>query len=221
MCVCVLRQATNIRKQTKDRRAWKNSDGHKATKHVKYKILMLNIKVNFWELWGFHVVQWLNHVQLFLMLSNHLILCCPFLLLLSIFPSTRVFSSELALRVRWPNYWSLSFSISVLPRNSQGWLPLGLTGSISLQSKFALVSFINSGKFSNLFHRLLLPFPFRLGFSFCFGGFKYIHIYLFIWLCRVFIAAGRVFYWGIQTLHRSYWLGLSSYRIWAKFIRSM
>ena len=43
--------------------------------------------------------------------SNHLILCCP-LLLSSIFPSIRVFSSELALCIRWPNYWSFSFSIS-------------------------------------------------------------------------------------------------------------
>ena len=46
------------------------------------------------------------------MLSNHLILCQPLLLLPSIFPSIRIFSSELALRMRWPNYWSFSFSIS-------------------------------------------------------------------------------------------------------------
>ena len=44
--------------------------------------------------------------------SNHLILCCPLLLLLSIFPSIRVFSNESALRIRWPNYWSFSFNIS-------------------------------------------------------------------------------------------------------------
>ena len=44
--------------------------------------------------------------------SNHLILCCPLLLLPSIFPSIRVFSSESALRMRWPNYWSFSFNIS-------------------------------------------------------------------------------------------------------------
>ena len=42
--------------------------------------------------------------------SNHLILCCP-LLLPSVFPSIRVFSHELALRIRWPKYWSFSFSI--------------------------------------------------------------------------------------------------------------
>ena len=45
-------------------------------------------------------------------LSNHLILCHPFLLLPSIFPSIRVFSSELALCIRWPKDWSFRFSIS-------------------------------------------------------------------------------------------------------------
>ena len=44
--------------------------------------------------------------------SKHLILCRPLLLLPSIFPSTRVFSSESALHIRWPKYWSFSFSIS-------------------------------------------------------------------------------------------------------------
>ena len=44
--------------------------------------------------------------------SNHLILCHPILLLLSIFLSIRVFSSELTLPIRWPKYWSFSFSIS-------------------------------------------------------------------------------------------------------------
>ena len=46
------------------------------------------------------------------MLSNHLILCCPLLLLPSIFPSIRVFSNEPILRIRWPEYWSFSFSIN-------------------------------------------------------------------------------------------------------------
>ena len=44
--------------------------------------------------------------------SNHLILCCPLHLLPSIFPNIRVFSNESVLRVRWPKYWSFSFSIS-------------------------------------------------------------------------------------------------------------
>ena len=43
--------------------------------------------------------------------SNHLILCCPLLLLPSIFPSIRVFSNVWALHIRWPKYWSFSFSI--------------------------------------------------------------------------------------------------------------
>ena len=47
-----------------------------------------------------------------LMPSNHLILSCPLLLLPSIFPSIRVFSSESALCIRWPKFWSFSFSIS-------------------------------------------------------------------------------------------------------------
>ena len=46
------------------------------------------------------------------MLSNHLILCCPLFLQPSIFPSIRVFSNESALQIRWPKYWIFSFSIS-------------------------------------------------------------------------------------------------------------
>ena len=62
--------------------------------------------------------------------SNHLIVCCPLLLPPSIFPSIRIFSNESALRIRWPKYWSFSFSIS--PSNGHpglisfrmGWLNL-------------------------------------------------------------------------------------------------
>ena len=43
--------------------------------------------------------------------SKHFILCCPFLLLCSIFPSIRIFSNESALLIRWPKYWNFSFSI--------------------------------------------------------------------------------------------------------------
>ena len=52
--------------------------------------------------------------------SNHLILCHPFLLLPSIFPSIRVFSSESAFRMRWPKYWGFSFSIT--PSSEYSWL---------------------------------------------------------------------------------------------------
>ena len=89
---------------------------------------------------GLNSVQSLSHVQLFatpwtaafqaslsitnsrsllklmsiesVMPSNHLILCHPLLLLLSIFPSIKVFSNESVLRIRWPKYWSFSFNIS-------------------------------------------------------------------------------------------------------------
>ena len=111
---------------------------------------------------SFAVVQLLSHVRLFatlwtaafqdslsftnswsllklmsiksVMTSNHLILCLPLFLLPSIFPSIRVFSKESVLCIRWPKYWSFSFSIS--PSNEYlGLISLGLTGLISLQSK--------------------------------------------------------------------------------------
>jgi len=53
--------------------------------------------------------------------SKHLILCHPLLLLPSIFPSTRIFSKELTLQIRWPKYWSFSFSIS--PSNEYSGFP--------------------------------------------------------------------------------------------------
>ena len=93
-----------------------------------------------WTLHQFSSVQLLSHVQLFVtpwtaarqaslsitnsrsppkpmsielvMPSTHLILCHPLLLLPSIFPSIRVFSNESALHIRWPKYWSFSFSLS-------------------------------------------------------------------------------------------------------------
>ena len=64
--------------------------------------------------------------------SNHLILYCP-LVLPSISPSSRVFSSESVIRIRWPKDWSFSFR--VLPVTIQDWFPLGWTGWISLLSK--------------------------------------------------------------------------------------
>ena len=47
-----------------------------------------------------------------MMLSNHFVLCFPLLILPLVFPSIRVFSNELALHIRWPKYWSFSFSIN-------------------------------------------------------------------------------------------------------------
>ena len=56
------------------------------------------------------------------MLSNHLILCHSLLFLPSVFPSIRVFSSESTLCLRWPKYWSLSFSFSINLSNEYSWL---------------------------------------------------------------------------------------------------
>ena len=65
--------------------------------------------------------------------SDHLILCRPLLLLPSIFPRIRVFSNESFLLIRWPKYWSCSFSIS--PSNEySGLISFGWTGWISLLS---------------------------------------------------------------------------------------
>ena len=68
------------------------------------------------------------------MRSNCLILCHPLLLLPSVFPNIRVFSNESSVRIRWPKYWSFSFSIN--PSNEHpGLISLGWTGWISLQFK--------------------------------------------------------------------------------------
>ena len=79
--------------------------------------------------------------------SNQLTLCCPLLLLPSIFSSIRVFSNESVLNNRWPKFGA---SASVLPKNIQGIFPLGLTGLISLQSKGLSVH--HSSKVSILWH---------------------------------------------------------------------
>ena len=69
-----------------------------------------------------------------IMPSNHLILCRHLLLLPTIPSRFRVFSNELTLPMRWPKYWSFSFSI-IPSKKSQGWSPSEWTGWISLQSK--------------------------------------------------------------------------------------
>ena len=66
--------------------------------------------------------------------SSHLILSHPLFLLPLIPPSIRVFSNESTLRMRWPKYWSFSFSI-IPSKNTRGWSPSEWTGWISLQSE--------------------------------------------------------------------------------------
>ena len=66
--------------------------------------------------------------------SNYYILCCPLLLLPSVFPSIRVYSNESVLHIRWPKY-GVSASASVLPMNVQDRFPLGWTSWVFLQCK--------------------------------------------------------------------------------------
>ena len=85
--------------------------------------------------------------------SNHLILCCPLLLLPSIFPSIRVFSNESARHIRWPKYWSLSFNISPSNEHSglisfrMDWLDL-----LAVQGTFKSLLQHHSSKASILWH---------------------------------------------------------------------
>ena len=79
----------------------------------------------------------------FQMPSNHLILCHPLLLLPSILPSLRVFSSESALHISGQSI-RVSASASVVPMNIQDWFPLAWTGWISLQSKGLRRGFSNT-----------------------------------------------------------------------------
>ena len=69
-----------------------------------------------------------------LMPSKNLILCCPVLLLPSIFSSIRIFSTKSTLHIKWPKYGASALA-SVLPMNIQDRFPLGLAGLISLQSR--------------------------------------------------------------------------------------
>ena len=118
--------------------SYSTQDAHCPLKARDYLVQILIVWSS--KSFDFVVVQSLSYVQLFatprtaarqaplsstisqgllkflsiesVMLSNHLILCCPLLLLPSIFLSIRVFSSESALHIRWPKYWSFSFRIS-------------------------------------------------------------------------------------------------------------
>ena len=100
---------------------------------------------------------------------NYLILCCPLLLLPSIFPSIRVFSNDSVLCIRWPKYWSISFSIS--PSNEYSglisfrmdWLDL-----LSLQGTLKSLLLHHSSKASIL--RLSAFFIVRLSYPYITGG---------------------------------------------------
>ena len=92
------------------------------------------------------------------MTSNHFILCCPLLLLPSIFPSIRVFSNELILHIRWRKYWSFSFSISSsnqysgLISFSLDWLDLlAVQGTLKSLLQVRAWSLINQGWMASFF----------------------------------------------------------------------
>ena len=91
--------------------------------------------------------------------SSHLILCYPLLFLLSIFPSFRVFSNESVLCIRWPNYWSFSFSISLSSEYSglisfrMDWLDL-----LAVQGTLKSLLQHHSTKASILWHSAFLAF---------------------------------------------------------------
>ena len=93
--------------------------------------------------------------------SSHLILCHPLLLMPPIPPSTRIFSNESSLHMRWPKYWSFSFSI-ILPKNTEDWSPLEWTGWISLQSKGLSRVFSNTTVQKHQFFSAQLYFIVRL-----------------------------------------------------------
>ena len=97
---------------------------------------------------------WWNSQSIALVMpSNHLILCLPLLLLPPVPPSIRVFSNESALQIRWPKYWSFSFSISLSNEYSglisfrMNWLDL-----LAVQGTLRSLLQLHSSKVSNLHH---------------------------------------------------------------------
>ena len=127
------------------------------------------------------------------MLSNHLILCHPLLLLPSIFPSIRVFSNESALHMRWPKYWSFSFNISTTNEHPglisfrMNWLDL-----LAFQGTLKSLLQHHSSKASILWHSaffivslqhqtlLLSQVPSTTGYCFCFGCVPSFFVELFL-----------------------------------------
>ena len=93
----------------------RDKEGHSAVQSLSFVSLFATPQTAVCQLSWFFTVSWsllkLMCIEL-AMPPKHLILCHPLILLPSIFPGIRVFSNELALRIRWPKYWSFSFSIS-------------------------------------------------------------------------------------------------------------
>ena len=128
------------------------------------------------------------------MLSNHLSLCCP-LLLLSIFPSIRVFSNELALRIRWPKYWSFSCSLSN-----------DYLGLISFR-----IDWFDFFAIHGILKRLLWHHSLKASVLWCWAFFmvQLSHLYMVVvkWLSRVWLFATS---WtsSMGFSRQEYWSGL-------------
>ena len=99
-----------------------------------------------------------SHVIKLVMPSNHLILCHPLLLLPSVFPSIRVFSSESVLHIRWPKYWSFSFSLSPF-NDCSGLISFRIEWHDLLQSKGLSRVFSNTIAQKHQFYVICIFFP--------------------------------------------------------------
>ena len=97
------------------------------------------------------------------MLTNYLILCCPLLLLSSVFPIIRVFSNESVPHLRWPKYWNSSFSISPFNEYSglisfrNDWFELAVQGTFGKSSPAPQFKGISSSVLSLLYGPTLTP----------------------------------------------------------------
>ena len=136
--------------------------------------------------------------------SNHLVLSCPLLLLPSIFPSIRVFSSESALRIRCPKYWSFSFSISPFSEYSElisfwvDWLDL-LTVQRTLKSLTLQFKSISSSALSFLYGPALTSIhDYWKNHSFSSGEDREIMSFLKVALCS---QEERIQVWELKILH--------------------
>ena len=134
-------KSKNWKKYSSSYKLWTQLNEQTFVLNSKYQIIVVQSLHHVWlfaaswtaasQAFLYFTISW-NLLKLMsiesVMPSNHLILCHPYLLLPSIFPSTRVFSNELALHIRWPKYWNFSFSIS--PSNA--FLPGEFHGQRSL-----------------------------------------------------------------------------------------
>ena len=123
--------------------------------------------------------------------SKHLILCCPFLLLSSVFPSIRVFSNESALGIRWPKYWSFSVS----PSNEySGLIPFRTDWFDQLMVQGTLRSLLQHRNSKALILRCSAFFIIWLSYPYMTTG-KTIAFFFFLYFSYLFILINLFFYY--------------------------